>query len=44
MNFFSERAKTKGNTGSMQGLKMVSTPPKNTNMTIAMRGILLLPY
>src|ERR1700722_4044241 len=30
-NLCSERANTKGNTGSMHGLNMVSTPPKNTN-------------
>jgi hypothetical protein len=27
----SDRANTKGSTGNMHGLKIVSTPPKNTN-------------
>jgi hypothetical protein len=35
-NFCSERANTKGSTGKMQGLRMVSTPPRNTKITIVM--------
>src|SRR5882757_6787877 len=35
-NFCSDRANTKGITGRMQGLKMVSTPPKYTNNAMVM--------
>jgi hypothetical protein len=40
-NFCSDRANTKGSTGRMQGLKMVSTPPKYTRNTMVMELAML---
>jgi hypothetical protein len=37
----SERENTKGSTGKMHGLKMVSTPPKKTNAAKAMKTVSL---
>ena len=42
-NLCSERANTKGSTGSMHGLNMVSTPPKNTKRTTVMCCTLSYP-
>jgi hypothetical protein len=42
-NFCSDRANTKGSAGRIQGLKMVSTPPKYTKNTMVMELAMLLP-